>query len=69
MESKHLFIFLIIKVLPIVSYYFVEHCVGISETNVGIALWFEYCSVLSIFPLFCFYLLIALFVTSGKYPR
>lgn len=49
MESTHLFFFFIIKVLTIVSYYFVEHCVGISETYV--ALWFEYCSVLFIFLL------------------
>lgn len=41
--------FFIIKVLTIVSYYFVEHYVGISETYV--ALWFEYFSVLFIFLL------------------
>ena len=54
MEIRHLFIFFIIKVLTIVSFYFVEHCVGVSETYVGIALWFEYCSVLFIFLLLLF---------------
>lgn len=49
MESTHLFFFYIIKVLTIVSYYFVEHWVGISKTYV--ALWFEYCLVLFIFLL------------------
>ena len=45
--------FFIIKVLMIVSYYFVEHCVGISETYV--ALWFEYCSVFLFSFFVCFF--------------
>ena len=54
LSGKHaLVLFFIIKVLMIVSYYFVEHCVGISETYV--ALWFEYCSVLFIFLLRLFF--------------
>ena len=58
MERTHLFFFFIIKVLTIVSYYFVEHYVGISETYV--ALWFEYCSVL-----FIFFLRLFLFANSA----
>ena len=58
MERTHFFFFFIITVLTIVSYYFVEHYVGISETYV--ALWFEYCSVL-----FIFFLRLFLFANSA----